>query len=581
VTGPSQLAGYLRMLVGFGRWRLAWAMVVLAAMTVLESVGLLLLVPLLQLAGLVQSGHRPDGVAAWFGRLFELAGLPVSLGSVLCLLVAIVAGRALLGRHRDALLGDLGAGLVAELRDRLFGALAGARWSWLVTTNRAELLHALTLDVNRAGLGVRLLAETSTSIALTLAGLAAAVVLSPLVTLAAGGLAVVLLLLAVPAGRKARRLGEQLGLRSRAMLASGSGFLDGIKLAKSYGREAAHVDAFAQASAAERAVQRDWERARGATAAAHQIGGVLALSGIVWVAVVWSATPPARLLALIAACSRCLPLAGDAIRRIQQVAHILPAWRSVAAVTSEAAGAAEAPEATAGGEAAPPALRAAVELRGVSVRYRPDLPPALDRVDLVVEAGRTTAVVGPSGAGKTTLVDVLLGLLEPTEGTVTLDGGPLAGQAAAWRGQVAYVPQEPFLFDATVAENLRWARLGATDAELWEALGQAAADGFVRARPGGLDSRVGDRGAQLSGGERQRLALARALLRRPELLVLDEPTSNLDEASERAVGRALAALAGSSSRTIVLVTHRAATAAWADRVVTIEGGRLARPVPAG
>ena len=189
-------------------------------------------------------------------------------------------------------------------------------------------------------------------------------------------------------------------------------------------------------------------------------------------------------------------------------------------------------------------------------------------------AGRTTAVVGPSGAGKTTRVDVLLGLLEPTNGTVTIDGADLAGSAAAWRGQVAYVPQEPFLFDATVAENLRWARADATDTELWEALAQAAAHGFVRAR-GGLDSQVGDRGAQLSGGERQRLALARALLRRPELLVLDEPTSNLDEASERAVGRALANLAGGC--TIVLVTHRAATAAWADQVVTLEGGRIARP----
>ena len=264
------------------------------------------------------------------------------------------------------------------------------------------------------------------------------------------------------------------------------------------------------------------------------------------------------------------------MRKAQQAANILPAWRAVAEVTGQAAGAAEQPDQ---GVPAAPVLRQALQLRGVTVRYGQGLAPALERVDLVVPAWRTTAVVGPSGAGKTTLVDVLLGLLDPAAGQVTVDGADLAGAAAAWRAKVAYVLQEPFLFDATVAENLRWARADATDAELWEALGQAAADGFVRARPDGLDSRVGDRGAQLSGGERQRLALARALLRRPELLVLDEPTSSLDEDAERAVGRAIAGLA--CWCTVVLVTHRAATAAWADQVVTLEAGRVvgSRPSP--
>ena len=185
-----------------------------------------------------------------------------------------------------------------------------------------------------------------------------------------------------------------------------------------------------------------------------------------------------------------------------------------------------------------------------------------------------TAIAGPSGAGKSTLADVLLGLLAPGEGKVCVDGVPLTGpNLHRWRRSVACVPQEPYLFHDTIRANLRWAEPRATEAEMWQALRLAAADGFVAALPDGLDTVTGDRGGRLSGGERQRIALARALMRRPALLVLDEVTGQLDAENERRILEALESLRGHT--TVVAIAHRPALLEAADGIVRLESGQVA------
>ncbi|MDE3053725.1 MAG: ABC transporter ATP-binding protein, partial [Gemmatimonadota bacterium] len=188
-------------------------------------------------------------------------------------------------------------------------------------------------------------------------------------------------------------------------------------------------------------------------------------------------------------------------------------------------------------------------------------------------AGRFTVIAGASGAGKTTIVDLVLGLLRPTAGRVLIDGTPLTDDRLdTWRSAVAYVPQEPLFFHDSIRANLLWARPGATEPELRAALRQADAEAFVERVPRGLDAVMGDRGVRFSGGERQRLSLARALLRRPALLVLDEPTSALDAESEARVLAAVAALRGTTAT--LMVTHRPAPLREADAVYRLEGGRL-------
>lgn len=194
-------------------------------------------------------------------------------------------------------------------------------------------------------------------------------------------------------------------------------------------------------------------------------------------------------------------------------------------------------------------------------------------VSLDFRAGEITAIAGPSGAGKSTLADVLLGLLEPAAGAVLVDG--LAVDDAnrrRWRRSCGYVPQDPYLFHDTIRANLVWARPGAGDAALWRALELAAAADFVAGLPQGLDTVVGDRGSGLSGGERQRIALARALVGEPTLLVLDEATSQLDADNERLIVASLRSLRGRV--TVVAVAHREAVLAAADRVVSLDAGRV-------
>ena len=215
-----------------------------------------------------------------------------------------------------------------------------------------------------------------------------------------------------------------------------------------------------------------------------------------------------------------------------------------------------------------------VRFDGVAFDYRDDgAAPALGGVDFDIAEGHTTAIVGPSGGGKSTIVDLLTGLLEPTRGRILVDGRPLRPEhLKAWRDAIGYVAQDTFLFHDSVRANLLWAKPDATESDLWDALGLAAAADFVRSLPEGLDTVVGDRGALLSGGERQRLALARALVRQPRLLILDEATSSLDSENET---RIQAAIDGLHHRmTIVVITHRLSTVRDADLIHVIDRGRL-------
>ena len=237
----------------------------------------------------------------------------------------------------------------------------------------------------------------------------------------------------------------------------------------------------------------------------------------------------------------------------------------------------DAEEAASSGSASPPSARdLPVRLEGVSFAYpaRPGI--VLDRVDLELRPGETVALVGPSGGGKSTIASLLLRLAEPTRGRVTVGTVDLAAcDAESWRAQIAWVPQHPTIFRGTVADNIRLGDASADDAQVRAAAELAGAAAVIGRLPDGYETVVGEGGRTLSAGELQRIALARAFLREAALVILDEPTANLDPASAAVVGDAVERLR--AGRTVLLIAHRPELAALADRVVHLRGGRIVEP----
>ncbi len=216
---------------------------------------------------------------------------------------------------------------------------------------------------------------------------------------------------------------------------------------------------------------------------------------------------------------------------------------------------------------------ATLTIENLSFRYEPDAPPALQHINLALPPGKRMAIVGPSGAGKSTLIGLLMRFWDYDQGQIKLGDRDIRACASEdVRAQFSVVSQNTHLFNATIRENLRLAQPRARDEDLWEALSQAQLADFVQSLPLGLDTWIGEFGLQLSGGERQRLAIARALLKNAPILLLDEPTANLDAITEQAFWRDLAPLI--SHRSVLLITHRAAGLELMDEIITLRDGHI-------
>ncbi len=556
------LADYLRALVKFaGVGRLADGLALMVGSAVVEGIGLALLVPLLQS---LDAGQRAALPMPIIGQLV----LPLS--AWLALFVGLVIVRALLERRRDVRVTELQLGFVEHLRNELHAAIAHAEWRFLATTANAEFMQTLVSDLGRIDWGTYKLMSLMVSGFLALAGVIVAFALSPtmtMTTLALGG--GLWWLLRRQLGR-AHQLGKQLSESGQAFFATAMDFLDGLKLIKSAGAEAGHLAEFAGRTRRLSELEAAFVRSQSTARAVATVGSAVLVAGLLLFAVHRLHLPTAQLLVILLIFARLLPLGSQLHGQMQTLLHMLPAHAATQHWLQRCRAAAEPqPQAT----EPPPSFERELRLVDVAYRHSPGLPEVLHDIALLIPAHRTTALVGPSGAGKTTLADLILGLNAATSGVVMADGADLSGgRRIAWRRHTAYVPQDAYLFTGSLRDNLLWARPDATETQLWAVLEQAAAADFVRALPAGLDSFVGARGARLSGGERQRIALARALLRQPKLLVLDEATSQLDSENERLIQAALAKLHG--QLTIVVIAHRLATVRHADNIVVMENGRI-------
>jgi ATP-binding cassette subfamily C protein len=431
------------------------------------------------------------------------------------------------------------------------------------------MAHALTVDLDRVATSAHQMLTIVVSLAVTLVYLVVAARLSPALTAIVVAAALGLLLALRIRTRRSAEDGAAYSDASRRLHRFVSESLAALKVAKSTGSEARDAATFRAAThtASERYLQLIT-----AFADSKRRLDLLSATGLcvlVFVAVKAFEIRGASLLLVVFIFARLMPRMLALQDSLQLFAAGLPAFGHVVRLQSEC----ETQSEQLGDNGTPLALVDRAHLEDIHYRYLADGREILNNVNLTLEAGQTTALVGPSGGGKSTLADLVMGLLVPTEGRILIDGIPLStGRLGAWRQMIGYVPQDNFLLHDTIRANLAWAVPSASEEDMWRALGLASAGELVRALPDGLDTIVGDRGVRLSGGERQRLALARALLRQPSLLILDEATSALDAVSEQQVLDAIHNLHG--RLTILLITHRLSAVRDADVVHVIADGRI-------
>jgi len=569
-SSNSPLRRYIGALVSVMSWKAAVALLLMIFAGLTEGVGLLLLLPLLQVVGLdVQQGAIGQ-IGEFVASLFTTVGMHPTLIAVLGLYVLVISAQALLRRQQTIFNLTLQHEFIAHLRQHLHRAIANTNWLFFSRSRSSDFTHALTTELDRVNLATASLLSLVSNAIVAATYVLFAVALSAKMSILVLALGVGLVLLLRGKARATRRSGEGVSRETKSLHAAASEHLNGMKTVKSYGTQDHNVALFSRLT--QRVAQMYVDAVRHQTDARCllQIGSVLVISLVTYISIEIMAIPTGGLLLLLFLFARIMPMLSGLQQNYQQFLAMLPAFETVTEMQARCEAAAEPqPVRSEGFE-----LREGIRFESVSFAYEESGNPLIvSHLDLTIRAGETTALVGPSGAGKSTIADLVMGLIKPHKGRVLVDEKPLGvEQMRAWRSRIGYVPQDTFLFHDTVRANLLWAYPEASDEDICEALRLAAAEDFVSRLPEGMKTVVGDRGVRLSGGERQRLALARALLRKPSLLILDEATSNLDSENEKRIQDAIERLHG--SMTILLITHRLFTIRCADVIHVLERGRL-------
>jgi len=560
----------MRLLLAFARaypGQSAVMLLCLLASAIAEAIGLSTLLPILTLA---TGDAGASGGANPFARsvtdVLERIGLAANFETLLIVLLVAtyVQGVLLLIAKRQV--GFTVANVATDQRLSLLRSLTAARWSYYTRLPVGIAANAMAAEATRAAnayLHGSLLVSLALQ-ALVYAGIAVAVSWRFTLAASVAGLAIVYTVRGLI--RRARKAGHKQTKLLRGLLGRLMDALQAIKPLKAMALESRIGPVLEQdARRLNRTLRRQVFAREALRAVQAPMLITFAVPGLYLAVTLWH-VPLAELLVLLFFCDRTLSRISKAQRQYQHMAQEESAYWALRELIEGAERARETNPGTAA-----PTLHHGVALRGVELRFAENV--VLANASLEIPIGEITALVGPSGAGKTTIADLVCGLVRPDHGEVLIDGTPLAEiDLARWRTGIGYVPQEVFLLNDSIRANVTLGDERVEDAAVEAALRRAGAWEFVAALPETLGAVVGERGSLLSGGQRQRIAIARALLRAPRLLILDEATSALDVETEAALWRSVARLRGET--TILAISHQDAASAVADRVYRVEAGAV-------
>ena len=545
------------------------ALTLMVILSLNEAVSLLILVPLLGLVGLDVGQGSLGQIDVMVSGFFSYLGLQPTLVLVLVLYVIVISVSALLTRYQTLQTSQIQYQFANHLRQRLYNAITNSNWLFFSRMKSSSLAHALTTEIDRISIGTGQFLTFLASIMILVVYIIFALELAGLFTGVIFAVGIVILLVLRRRASRSRTSGEDITTTTRDLYYSILQHLDGMKTIKSFGMQDENKKVFNKQSNQVAGNYLQAIRSYVDVKLLFDVGTVIVLAVMVFVLIEVVKLSTASLFLLIYLFVRMIPQFSTVQRAYQYFVNMLPAFGNVSSLEEQFLGSSESKEKDNGSVE----FKVSIKLENVSFSYEDEEHFTLDNLNLEIPAGKTIALAGPSGAGKSTVADLVMGLISPDQGKVTVDGKPIThSSVASWRNRIGYVAQETFLFNETIRFNLKLARPDASEDDLKEAIRMAAADGFVGKLPEAMDTVIGDRGVRLSGGERQRLALARALLRKPSLLIMDEATSNLDSDNEEKILKAIDDIHGEI--TILMIAHRISTIKNADQIYLVNQGKI-------
>lgn len=541
--------------------------------SLLEGIGIILLIPMISMAGIINIGEETAFIAPVY-RFLQDFPKTTSLISILGIYILIVLGQNLLQRNitlRDA---RTQQAFVRELRIETYNMILKAKWSFFLEKRKTNLINILTTELARVSYGVNLILQLLAVILFTFIQVGLAFLLSPQITIFVLVFGLLFLVASRAFIKKARILGGKTSKLAQDYLSGITDHFNGIKDIKSNTLEASRIDWLQSITEKMSNEQMEYMRIRSNSQLFYKVSMAILIAFFILLSVSIFKAQPTQLLLIILIFSRLWPRFMTIQSNLEQLAASIPAFKSLWELQEECNEAVEMQDIHQQKHIKPICIEQGIECKGIYFRYnKKEHLYALQNINVKIPINSMTAIVGHSGAGKSTLIDVLMGLIQPEKGQVLIDGTPLTSEnLLSLRRAISYVPQDPFLFNASIRENLLMIEPNASEEQIWTALDFAAAAEFVRMLPKGLDTLIGDRGVRLSGGERQRLVLARAILRQPSILVLDEATSALDTENEVKIQSAIERLKG--TMTIVVIAHRLSTIRNADQVIVLGKGEI-------
>ena len=554
----------------FKRLPLAWLLVALTvANGVMQGFGLALFVPLLKIMG-----GTPKDLEFPFSLMRDAvawAGLPFELPVVLAGIVGLtVGGLALTFAQRSLVFGYSYTRFIRETSARFVDGLMGATWTYASRQATGNTANRLTVEVRRAARSLTHLMVSAAAAIQIVVFLVLSLAFFWEMVLIAVVFGVVAIIVIRPLQRRSFDQGRQLTEANNAFGFNAVDIFRNTKLIKATGAEKRVSDRLAQLQAAVCNVIRVRQITFSATEFVVHVFPVLLVATVIAVAHGVMQVDMAPVLVFLVFLARMVPLATHCQQEYQAYLMDVSALDAIDGIIAEHHVNTEEVD---HGAKAFSVLEESIRFENVSYRFPGVAEAALTDIDLTIGRARLVALVGGSGAGKSTMIDLLCGLRRPASGRILLDGEDLAGiDALSWRQHIGYVTQDIVVFNDTLRNNILFAHPDATEEDVRRAVDAAHLGDVIDAMADGFDTVMGEGGVRLSGGQKQRLALARALVGNPELLLLDEATSALDNESERLVQQSIEKLA--HELTIVVVAHRLSTVRKADLICVMEHGRI-------